>query len=197
MRVLDVGCGAGKPPVRARVAPGDVLIGVDVNAKVLCSARVLFPRRVFLCCQAESLPFADSSFDRVVSSVALPYTNIPRSLAEIRRVLTSEGTVFLSVHHLGFTLHELYSAGPRPVAILFRLFVIANGLIFHVSGKTAEFVNGRRESFQTKRGMTIAMKRAGFRDIVFSRDGRLIVEAKVCSTTRRALTVVVPRVPAA
>ena len=75
-------------------------------------------------------------------------------------------------------MRELRAAVPRPVPTLFRFYVIANGLIFHVSGKTAKFLNGRWESFQTKRGMTIALERAGFRDIVFNRpEGRLIVQA--------------------
>lgn len=90
----------------------------------------------------------------------------------------------MSVHHLGFTLRELRAAVPRPVPTLFRFYVIANGLIFHVSGKTAKFLNGRWESFQTKRGMTIALERAGFRDIVFNRpEGRLIVQASAAQTS--------------
>lgn len=182
MRVLDVGCGTGNPPVRAQLRPEDVLTGVDINPDSLRTARARYPGRTFLCCRAESLPFADGSFDRVVSSVAMPYTNIPVALAEIRRVLTPNGTLFMSVHHFGFVLHELRAALPRPAPTAFRLYVIANGLIFHVSGKTAPFVNQRRESFQTRRGMEIALKRAAFRDIVFSRpDGRLLVEARAAS----------------
>jgi len=197
MRILGVGCGTGNPPIRARVAPEDVLIGIDIDPDPLRVARVRYPQRDFLCGQAESLPFADSSFDRVISGVALPYTDIPAALAEMRRVLTPEGTVFMSVHHLGFTVKELRAAAPRPVPSLFRLYVIANGLIFHLSGRTAKFVNGRRESFQTKRGMTIALERAGFQDIRFSRpQGRLIVEA-TAAPTRPVSSLPAPKVSAA
>jgi len=179
MRVLDIGCGTGNPPIRARVAPDDVLIGVDINPDAIRIAQARYPNRDFICCRAESLPFSESRFDRVVSSVALPYTDIPAALAEMRRVLAPGGAVFMSVHHLGFTLKELRAAFPRPGASLFRLYVMLNGLFFHASGRTMKFLNGRQESFQTKRGMTIALKRAGFVDIVFTRpDGRLIVEAK-------------------
>lgn len=182
MRVLDVGCGTGNPPARARVSPNDILTGVDINTEALRAARQRYPERDFLCCRAESLPFEDTSFDRVVSSVALPYTDIPAALAEIRRVLRPEGTLFASLHHLRFTLKELWQALPRPAATFFRLYVIANGFIFHCTGRTLKFPNGRCESFQTKRGMTKALQRAGFKDIIYSRpDGRLIAEAKARS----------------
>ena len=178
MRVLDMGCGTGNPPVRARLSGSEVLIGVDIDTRSLSTAQARYPGRNFICCRAESLPFRDASFDRVVSSVALPYTDIPTALSEIRRVLGPDGKVFMSVHHLGFTLKELRAAFPRPLAVLFRLYVIANGIIFHLTGKTLKFPNGRVESFQTRRGMTIALKRAGFESVVHTRpDGRLIVEA--------------------
>ncbi|MGB0110770.1 MAG: class I SAM-dependent methyltransferase [Terriglobales bacterium] len=77
----------GNPPVRARLAREDVMIGLDIDLGALRAAKIRYPQRDFVCCPAESLPFADSSFDRVVSSVALPYMDIPAALAEIRRVL--------------------------------------------------------------------------------------------------------------
>jgi len=90
----------------------------------------------------------------------------------------------MSLHHLGITLKELRAAFPRPAVRAFRLYVIANGLFLHLPGRTVKFPNGGVESFQTKRGMTIALQRAGFEKIVFTRpDGRLIVEA----TAARAL----------
>jgi ubiquinone/menaquinone biosynthesis C-methylase UbiE len=186
MRVLDVGCGTGKPPVRARLSGTETLIGADIDTDSLRTARVRYPDREFVCCRAESLPFGDGAFDRVVSSVALPYTDIPTALAEIRRVLQDDGTLFMSLHHLGFTLKELRASFPRPDGMMFRLYVIANGLFLHFTGRTVKFLNGRVESFQTKKGMTIALQRAGFEKIVFTRpDGRLIVEAIAARTAAK------------
>lgn len=122
-----------------------------------------------MCCQAEALPFADSSFGRVVSSVAIPYTDIPVALAEIRRVLVPEGSLFMSVHHLRFTLGELRAAFPNPIAILYRLYVLANGLIFHASGRLVRFPNGKVESFQTTRALERALGGAGFVGVEVSR----------------------------
>jgi len=62
--------------------------------------------------------------------------------------------------------------------MLYRLFVMLNGLWFHVTGRVLT-VAGRPESFQTKRGLHRALARAGFVDLVFTRpDGRLIVEGR-------------------
>jgi ubiquinone/menaquinone biosynthesis C-methylase UbiE len=143
VRVLDLGCGAGKRLALWKVSPPDEVTGIDI-------------KRTYLEAAVEDLPFPNESFDRIVSSVALPYMNIPKALAEIYRVLKSAGSVGLSLHPLSFTLKELRDAFPHPAAILFRCYVLANGLCFHFSGWSPG------ESFQTKRGMRLAMKRAGF-----------------------------------
>jgi SAM-dependent methyltransferase len=131
------------------------------------------------------LPFEDEGFDRVVSAVALPYMNIQKTLAEIHRVLVPGGGLSLSLHLPSFTIAELlHNAIPKPVPTLFRLYVMANGLVFHCTGRTVGFVAGRRtESFQTERGMRVALNRAGFVNLSFSRatgpvGETLIVEAR-------------------
>jgi ubiquinone/menaquinone biosynthesis C-methylase UbiE len=183
--VLDLGCGAGGPPLRSDFSPGDDVTGVDIDEARLALARQRFPQRAFLCARGESLPFADVSFDRVVSGVALPYMDIPRTLAEVRRILKPRGSVMFSLHPLHFTLGEFSKAVPRPIATGFRLFVVANGLYFHLTGRILR-VAGKTESFQTRRGLRLALVRAGFESIEFKRpEGRLIVEAKIpCSPNR-------------
>jgi len=179
MRILDVGCGKGNPPPGAPVLPSDTVIGVDLRIEALRTARQHYPHRNFLCCRAENLPFSNTSFDRVVSNVALPYMDIPAALAEIGRVLKPEGTLFATLHNPRFTLKELVRAFPRPVPTVFRLYVLANGFILHCTGRTLKFPTGRCESCQTERGMTKALERAGFRNVIFSRpEGRMIAEAE-------------------
>jgi hypothetical protein len=76
----------------------------------------------------------------------------------------------LSLHLPSFTIAELlHNAIPKPAPTLFRLYVIANGLLFHCTGRTVGFLNGRTESFQTERGMRVALNRAGFVNLLFSR----------------------------
>jgi ubiquinone/menaquinone biosynthesis C-methylase UbiE len=176
--ILDVGCGTGNPPVRASVQAEDFVIGIDLSLVSLRIAKERYPQRQFLCGRAESLPFSDCSFERVVSAVAMPYTNIPLALAEIHRVLVPGGSLFMSLHPLRFTLDELRHALRYPKAILYRLYVLANGVFFHASGRVFG-IGGNVESFQTTRGLRLALKRAGFVAVEVSRpDGRLLVEAK-------------------
>jgi ubiquinone/menaquinone biosynthesis C-methylase UbiE len=170
MRVLDLGCGSGVDLFSWGVTSADEVTGLDIDRTRLAAARRRFPNRVYQLGAAERLPFQAESFDRVISAVALPYMNIQKALAEIHRVLARGGSLSLSLHSPGFTLAELlHNAFPKPLATLFRLYVMANGSWFHCTGKTAGFLNRRTESFQTERGMRIALKRAGFRDCSFSR----------------------------
>jgi ubiquinone/menaquinone biosynthesis C-methylase UbiE len=183
VRILDVGCGIGTPLRRAGLLPQDSVIGIDINPEPLRIAKQRYRQRRFLCCRAESLPFSDSSFERVVSALAIQYTNIPLALAEIRRVLIPGGSLFMTVHDFRFTIKELRNAIPHPVASLYRLYVLANGMIFHATGKTIAFPNGRVESFQTIRGLKLALERASFVDVVVSRpEGRLVVAANATPT---------------
>lgn len=166
MRVLDLGCGPGSDLGPWGVDPGDQVTGVDIDEARLAIARTRYPERTFLKAVGEALPFPDESFDRIISSVAVPYMNIPQALAQIYRALAYGGIVSLSLHSPSFTMGELlHHALPRPIPTLFRLYVMANGALFHFTGRTLGLPNGRTESFQTERGMRVALTRAGFIDI--------------------------------
>jgi ubiquinone/menaquinone biosynthesis C-methylase UbiE len=185
MRVLDLGCGSGRDLAPWGVTAADEVTGLDIDDSCLAIAKVRFSNRTYLQGAGECLPFEDEGFDRVVSAVALPYMNIQKTLAEIHRVLVPGGGLSLSLHLPSFTIAELlHNAIPKPVPTLFRLYVMANGLVFHCTGRTVGFVAGRRtESFQTERGMRVALNRAGFVNLSFSRATRpvgetLIVEAR-------------------
>ena len=96
--------------------------------------------------------------------------SIQKTLAEIHRILVPGGGLSLSLHLPSFTIAELLrNAIPKPVPTLFRLYVVANGLLFHCTGWTVGFLKGRTESFQTERGMRVALNRAGFVNLSFRR----------------------------
>ena len=183
MRILDLGCGWGQDLIRWGVSASDEVTGLDIDEGRLAVARERFPQRTYLRGVGESLPFANDCFDRVISSVALPYMNIQKALAEIHRVLVPGGSLSLSLHLPGFTLAELrHNAIPNAKATLFRLYVMANGVWFHCTGRTAVFL-GKTESFQTERGTRIALTRVGISDFCFTRTTgpmgeRFLVEAK-------------------
>jgi len=104
--------------------------------------------------------------------------NIPKALDEIHRVLAPGGTLLASLHPWRVAVAELRKAFPRPQAFVFRGWVLANGLVFHVAGRNLVPARNMGESFQTKRGIRIAMQRANFAEVSFRSDSkRWFVEA--------------------
>ena len=173
MKVLDLGCGDGLTPQKLNFLADGQIIGVDINYAALAKAEANFPQRTFLCSAGEELPFRDCSFDRVICNVALPYMQIAKALQEVYRVLVPGGTLFASLHPLSFTLSELRAVYLRnPKAALYRCWVLANGIVFHLSGRNFG------EAFQTERGIRIALRRADFSDVSLGHDSkRWFVEA--------------------
>ncbi|WP_297907892.1 bifunctional demethylmenaquinone methyltransferase/2-methoxy-6-polyprenyl-1,4-benzoquinol methylase UbiE [Thiomonas sp.] len=101
-RVLDVASGTGDlaRAFAQRVQPGGMVVATDINGAMLAEGR----RRLLdagVCvpaaqCDAEHLPFADASFDRV--SVAFGLRNMTHkeaALAEFRRVLRPGGKLLV------------------------------------------------------------------------------------------------------
>jgi ubiquinone/menaquinone biosynthesis C-methylase UbiE len=166
MRILDLGCGEGLTPQKLSLPRSWQIVGLDVKYAAVSKAHFSFPHRAFLCSASEKLPFLASSFDRVIANVSLPYTDIAKTLAETYRVLAPGGTVLASLHPLTFTLAELRKALLKPKAALGRIWVLANGAVFHVAGRNFG------EGFQTERGIRIALQRANFANVSFRHDSK-------------------------
>ncbi len=186
-RVLDVGCGAGQTliaacPYARRGQPcGDCgplcpeavwAYGLDPDLDALIAGRELAPHFAFACGAAERLPYADESFDMVVSRVALPYTHIPSALAEIARVLKRGGRVWLTLHTLAIAAETF--RGSWKGRIYFG-YVVLNSLLLHAAGTQVRWIHGRCESFQTRGGIRRALQRAGFEAIETEIRGRLFL----------------------
>lgn len=166
--VLDLGCGAGFNLSAWGVTAADKVIGIDIDKTSLAIAKTRFCDRSYLQARAERLPFKNESFDRVIAPLSLPYTNIQHVLGEVDRVLTPSGRLSLSLHPPSFTVSKLLNnAIPKAIPTIFRLYVIANGVVFHFTGRVIGFLNGRTESLQTERGMRLALTRANFVDFSF------------------------------
>jgi SAM-dependent methyltransferase len=94
--LLDVACGPGLVSAAA-AARGARVTGVDFSPNMVAEARRRNPAMTFQEGDAESLPFADASFDAVVIGFGLHHFPSPgRAIAEARRVLRPGG-------RLGFT----------------------------------------------------------------------------------------------
>jgi SAM-dependent methyltransferase len=86
-RILDVGCGTGWFTRRLASLPGQLVTGIDLNVEWLAFARSHDPRSTYLQANALALPFADNSFDHVLSVAALCFTtDWHKAVSEIVRV---------------------------------------------------------------------------------------------------------------
>ena len=94
-RILDIGCGEGTL-ARSLSARGARVSGVDPNAKALALACEAVPTGMFYRAGAESLPFADDSFDGAVflnSFHHVPKPAMSLALTEAARVVGATGLI--------------------------------------------------------------------------------------------------------
>lgn len=113
-RVLDVGCGTGRPTRElVRRYPKTQVLGLDIAAPMLRLARRrqpwLHPAR-FVCGDAERMPFASQSFELLYANLVLQWCQDPdATFLEWRRLLKPHGLLLFST--LGpDTLKELRAA---------------------------------------------------------------------------------------
>lgn len=99
-RVLDVGGGTGALTLAAaeRVGAGGHVVGLDPNPEMLAVARRKPTSIEWREGRAESLQFADASFDAVVSQFAMMFFEDPAgALREMQRVLRPGGRIAVAV----------------------------------------------------------------------------------------------------
>ena len=164
--ILDLGCGAGQTLIACSLKPGVVACGVDVDEEALRYGNQLAPEIKFACAGGEALPFADQTFDVVISRVALPYMHIPTALSEVVRVLKPGGHVWFTLHSSALVRQWLFKAlfSGNWKSVIYLSYVLLNGLLLHGFGRLMRFPlnRARCESFQTVRSIQRALEAAGF-----------------------------------
>jgi len=100
--ILDAGMGPGR--LLAELAQrGWAVSGVDASAEMVAAARSKLPEAASRLVQGkiESLPFPDASFDAVVATGVLEYSQLERALRELARVLRPGGRAVVSYPNPG------------------------------------------------------------------------------------------------
>jgi ubiquinone/menaquinone biosynthesis C-methylase UbiE len=103
MSVLDIACGTGEPAISiATLLNGTgAVTGIDISPGPLRTAEERAAQRElsntrFRQADVHELPFPDNSFDRVTSRLGVMFfTDLPRALREIHRVLKPGGRLAL------------------------------------------------------------------------------------------------------
>ena len=119
--VLDVATGPGYVAARA-AARGASVVGVDISEGMAALAAALHPEIEFRQADAETLPFADGSFDAVVANFLVPHLGLPENVVvELTRVLAPGGRLALTTWDapqrtrlLGVLVDAVVLAGAKP-----------------------------------------------------------------------------------
>jgi ubiquinone/menaquinone biosynthesis C-methylase UbiE len=110
-RTLEVGAGTGRNLPRYGALP--LLVALEPSAEALGRARRRLHGALLVRGSAEHLPFRDGAFDTAVSSLVFcSVPDVPRGLAEMRRVLAPGGALRMLEHvrstsRLGGWWHDL------------------------------------------------------------------------------------------
>ena len=107
-RILDLGCGEGRHAISAYMVSDVESVGIDLSLGDLETTRERFQEfvepentsksLVISVASAESLPFADESFDKIICSEVLEHIHsYQQVIVEINRVLKTGGIAAISV----------------------------------------------------------------------------------------------------
>lgn len=139
-RILELGCATGNlwSQNLQRIRPGWRLTLSDLSAGMVEEATrnlaALAGQAAFAIVDAQEIPFADDVFDVVIANHMLYHVpDMPRGLAEIQRVLCSDGRLFAStvglthIQEIGDLLQQTDPAIDSPLFHRDTSFTLENG----------------------------------------------------------------------
>lgn len=166
-RVIDVGCGEGKE-LRQLIEHGCLAVGLDVDADALVKCRRY--KLAVVQAQAEFMPFRATSFDGLICTVAVPYTDEARVMGEIGRILKPGARGLFCYHGFGYFLRYIL-AGPTFKMRFYGIRSVLNTWFYQIAGQrlpgfwgdTLYQAHGRLLKYYRREGLRLVQTQAGKR----------------------------------
>jgi len=179
--ILDIGCGIGQSFI-ALGCTDRVCIGIDTDEDAIRYGIERYGSKIqFILSDAGQIPLSSNTFNLVYSRVSLLYTNIPKVLKEIRRVLRKDGRVWMTLHTKDIAAEDLENAlRSRNIKRLIRaIYILTNGYLLKYFGIVVPFQKGRYESWQSVSAMKTLLIRSGFKVNAYEVGRHTVIEGRL------------------
>lgn len=164
--IVDIGCGIGQTFL-ALNCTDKTCIGIDIDHEAISYGNKNYGGSItFIQSDATKTPLPSNSIDLVFSRFSLPYTNIPKVVKEAKRILTTKGRIWITLHDKGMALKYLHEALEKPTNIkrlAHVMYILLNGYVFKYFGFLFPYINGRYESWQDTAAVRKLLLRNGFK----------------------------------
>jgi len=179
--ILDIGCGIGQTFIA--MEPVDKMcVGIDIDEESIRYGIEHYGHDIqFIYSNAKKIPMPSNVFDLVYSRVALPYTNIPKTIKEIKRVLKSGGRIWFTLHTKETALENLSTAIKKKSLkeTIQTFYVLMNGYALKYLSLNLPFINGQYESWQDEESIEKLLTKHGFNVDVFMSGIHLVAEGNL------------------
>ncbi len=176
--ILDAGCGVGQFLMASSKYDPRRAVGMDIDPMLLALAKHLGKENKanpsLVLSSIDNLPFREASFDAIICRGVLPYVKNRMAITELCRVLKKGGKIYIKGLGFGYYILILRRQFLRKGIKhhLYYLFVLFNGILFHLTGKQLVFKRPRFairwlpfdttcETFQTLSRMESLLRKEG------------------------------------
>lgn len=172
--IVDIGCGFGQDLYPFLAVEGATLMGTDyiheccIEAKRLLDIAHPAAPITFMSSSCTNIPLRSGSCDVVVCRAVLPLVDNDKTLAELSRIMSPNGVLFLKVHACSFYLRKIWkflrAGNVRQTVYATR--VLVSGTVFNIVGKQVRAMNWiSPHSYVTQRTFQKYLKKHGLKVI--------------------------------